>query len=178
MWPIRSTLFVDHICCHGVQICHMFSGSQHFIMLIIAFLGDNSVVAVWPDPSSLCKGCGLRDYSRWFLPGKVVASYVYILAWLAALTHRRRRNWGAGGPNIYAWDFISIYTIRTCSADRCILCLAPPTMKLLPTPMLTHVCTLTSAIYINCLIPIVMSMPGQTSVSNNYLSMFEFAIYK
>ena len=24
--------------------------------------GDNSMVAVWPDPSLLCEGCGLRDY--------------------------------------------------------------------------------------------------------------------
>ena len=32
MWPIRSTLFVDCIHCHGVQLRHnMFSGCQHLI---------------------------------------------------------------------------------------------------------------------------------------------------
>ena len=48
--PIRSALFVDRICCHGVQLRHnVFSGCQHLITepqwSIIAFLGDNSVVA-------------------------------------------------------------------------------------------------------------------------------------
>ena len=31
MWPIRSTLFVNRIRRHGIQLCHVFSGSQHFI---------------------------------------------------------------------------------------------------------------------------------------------------
>ena len=51
-WPIRSALFVDRIRCHGVQLRHnVFSGCQHLITKplcsIIAFLGDNSVVAAW-----------------------------------------------------------------------------------------------------------------------------------
>ena len=53
MWPIRSALFVDCIRCHGVAITSQ--RVQHFIiylLLIIVFLGDNSTVAAWPDPSS------------------------------------------------------------------------------------------------------------------------------
>ena len=66
LWPIRSMLFVDRIRCHGVQLYHnVFSGCQHLITKplcsVIAFLGNNSVVAAWPDPSSLCEGYGLRD---------------------------------------------------------------------------------------------------------------------
>ena len=66
LWPIRSVLFVDHIRCHGVQLRHnVFSGCQYLITKllcsIVAFLGDNSVVAAWPDPSFFCEGCGLRD---------------------------------------------------------------------------------------------------------------------
>ena len=59
-WPIRSVLFVDCIRSHGVQLRHkVFSGCQHLITellcSIIAFLSDNSVVAAWPDPSSLMR---------------------------------------------------------------------------------------------------------------------------
>ena len=53
MWPIRSALFVDCIRCHEVAITSQ--RVQHFIiylLLIIVFLGDNSTVAAWPDPSS------------------------------------------------------------------------------------------------------------------------------
>ena len=32
MWPIRSTLFVDRIRCHGVQLRHVFSECQHLIL--------------------------------------------------------------------------------------------------------------------------------------------------
>jgi len=28
----------------------------------VTLSGDNSIVAVWRDPSSLCEGCGLWDY--------------------------------------------------------------------------------------------------------------------
>ena len=31
LWPIKSALFIDCICCHGVQLHHVFSGCQHLI---------------------------------------------------------------------------------------------------------------------------------------------------
>ena len=55
------------------------------VISIIAFLGDNSVVAAWPDPSSLCEGCGSRDYLMFLIAcfSMVRRSNSWLIDWVS-----------------------------------------------------------------------------------------------
>ena len=60
---------------------------------------------------------------------------------------------GAGGPNVYAWYFIPFVH----AAQIAVYYVCPPQNEIASYAYANtcmHVCTLTSAIYINCLVPI------------------------